>query len=93
MEPIEYGPLGIFKPEKFHEFAKLMEAIRSCSRCSGQGTLEVDPIDGFLICTACGLVADEGMAWLQHDQPDGGGEAFANVDTSGRVKGGDWAAP
>ena len=64
-----------------------MESIRSCSRCSVQGTLEVDPLDGFLICTACGLVADEGIAWLQHDQPEGGMEAFANVDTSGRVKG------
>lgn len=59
-----------------------------CKKCSE--VLDLDPIDGFLICTWCGLVADEGTAWLQHQELGGAmdeNEKFANVDGGGNPKG------
>jgi len=59
-----------------------------CKKCSED--LDVDPVDGFLICTHCGLVADEGSAWLQHQELGDAAdenERFANVDRGGNAKG------
>ena len=66
----------------------MAEEQQDCTRCKAVGTIECDPIDGFLICTACGFVADESSAWLHNQSAEmDENQAFANVDSEGRVKG------
>ena len=63
-------------------------ALLDCTRCKTSGSIECDPIDGFLICTACGFIADESSAWLYNPlELLEENQAFANVDSKGRAKG------
>ena len=41
-----------------------MQCPGQCTRCS-QYAVDVDPLDGFLICHSCGLVFDDGGPQLQ----------------------------
>ena len=65
----------------------MAEVQQDCTRCKATGSIECDPIDGFLICTNCGYVADESNAWLHNPLEMEEDQAFANVDRDGRVKG------
>lgn len=59
-----------------------MSGSGACPRCT-EGSLELDPTDGFVICTSCGFVSDDTCLETQAWGQEGGGTAWRAAEGGG----------